>query len=251
MSKLLTRGKIERAIDDGAIADWKRRRYEAFDEEMTDDTDDAPYPCYFAVDAHQDGNMRYLFADSPTTEAGLVTAADGVATYLDRAPSIADVTSLVLFFEPSGGDHSFETYWDQFWRVLEYLHRHDPAPWPDSVPSDPSDPRWEFCYAGVPMFVVARAPCYDNRRSRYTLDGLEITVQPRWVFDGLGGDSDAGQQARDRIRDRLTDYDDVGPHPDIGTYSDPEVHEWEQYMLPDSNDECVESFPIIDWDAQT
>lgn len=274
MIDLLTRAEIEQAIESGALADWKRRRYEAFDGTMTEggknasEDGNAPHPCFFAVEAHEAGDMRYLFPGSATTEAGLEAVADGLATYLDRAPDIVErsesragseasrsamgsgaVTSLAIFFEPSGDERSFEAYWNRFWGVLDYLHRHDPEPWPESVPGDPADPQWEFCYAGVSMFVVARAPCYDARRSRYAPHGLEITVQPRWVFDGIGGDTEAGQEARRLIRDRLADYDDFGPHPDIGTYGDPEVHEWEQYMLPDSNDERVEEFPVEDWSA--
>ncbi len=99
------------------------------------------------------------------------------------------------------------------------------------------------------MFVVARTPAYERRHSRYTPHGLELTVQPRWVFDGLGGDTEAGQRARRIIREQLADYDDVPRHPDIGDYGDPDVHEWEQYVLPDSNDERFDEFPVSDWTA--
>lgn len=242
-----TRAEVESAIADGALPEWQERRYRAFDATMTDD--DAPFPCYFAVDAHEDGDLRYLFAPSEATDAGKVSFAEGLATYLDGARDIAEITSLAAFFEPPADSLSEAAYFDRFWDLLDYLRRHDPAPWPDGVPADPADPEWEFCFAGEPIFLVARAPCYERRHSRYAPYGLEVTVQPRWVFDGLGPDTEAGRRARRTIRDRLADYDDVPRHPDVGDYGAPGVHEWEQYALPDGNDERVDEFPIDDWDA--
>jgi hypothetical protein len=65
------------------------------------------------------------------------------------------------------------------------------------------------------------------------------------VFEGLTGDTEQGKQARRIIRDRLEDYyDDVGRHPAIGNYSDPESREWKQYFLPDDNSERDREFPF-------
>lgn len=240
-----TRTQIESAIDDGDLAPWKTERYRAFHRTMTDE--EVPFPCHFAVDAHQDGDLRYLFAPAATTEAGRSVVADGLAAYLDEARDIADITALAAFFEPLDGDRSVADYHEQVWDLLATLHRNDPEPWPDEVPTDPDDPEWEFCYAGEPMFVVARAPAYDRRHSRHAPHGLELTVQPRWVFDGLGAETEAGQRARAVIRRRLAEFDDVPRHPAIGDYGDPETREWEQYVLPDDNERRFEEFPVDDW----
>lgn len=242
-----TRTEVESAIGDGGLAAWKAERYRAFHRTMTDE--EAPFPCYFAVDAHSDGDLRYLFAPAPTTSAGEAVVADGLAEYLDGARDIADITALAVFFEPPENDLSVAEYRDRVWTLLASLRRNDPEPWPDDVPADPADPDWEFCYAGEPMFVVARAPAYDRRHSRHAPHGLELTVQPRWVFDGLGGDTEAGQRAREVIRERLAEFDDVGRHPAIGDYGDPDAREWEQYVLSDDNDDRFEEFPVDDWAA--
>jgi hypothetical protein len=241
MDRVLTRSRVERRIDEGTLAAWKADRYRTFHETLV--ADDPPFPCYFAVDAHERGDLRYLFPEAPGSDAS-GTVADGLATYLDRAPGIADVTSLVVLFEPPAGERPPEWYERQFWGLLEGLHEQDPEPWPESVPHDPSDAHWAFSFADTPLFLVARAPFYDRRRSRYTPHGLEITVQPRWVFDGLGADTERGQQAREVIRDRLGSYDEVPPHPDIGAYGDSSSREWQQYFVPPSNDESLEQFPF-------
>ena len=94
------------------------------------------------------------------------------------------------------------------------------------------------------MFIVGRAPFYTDRKSRYTSYGLEMTIQPRRTLDDISGDTMEGKRARSVIRDRLKDYDDTAPHPDIGDYSDPETREWEQYLLPTSNEESLDEFPF-------
>lgn len=241
MSEPLTRAEVERRIDGGDVEPWKRRRYWTFHETLVDN---APaFPCYFAVDAHEAGDLRYLFPEAPGSAASDAVA-DGLAAYLDDARDIADVTSLALLFEPPDRERPAEWYKAQFWDLLERLHRADPDPWPDSVPIDPEDPQWAFSFAGEPLFLVARAPIYDRRRSRFTPHGLEVTIQPRWVFDGLSADTDRGRDARETIRERLDAYDELPPHPDIGAYGDPDTREWQQYFLPETNAESLERFPF-------
>ncbi|QLG60961.1 YqcI/YcgG family protein [Halorarum salinum] len=249
MAHLYAREELESALAGGDLPEWKRRRYEAFHRTMTDE--DPPYPCYFAVDAHRDGDLRYLFAPSASTDDGRAAFADGLGTYLDGARDVADVTALAALFEPPSEPLPFDAYWDRFWGLLAHLHRHDPAPWPDGIPIDPTDPEWEFCYAGEPIFLVARAPCFERRHSRHAPHGLEVTVQPRWVFDGFEAGTEAGERARRTIRERLEEYDDVPRHPDVGDYGAPGVREWEQYMLPDSNEARPEDFPIAGWPRES
>jgi len=47
--------------------------------------------------------------------------------------------------------------------------------------------------------------------------GLEITFQPRAVFDGLTADTEAGRRARETIRERMDEYDGVCPTPTWAT----------------------------------
>ncbi|WP_254546591.1 YqcI/YcgG family protein [Halomarina pelagica] len=228
----------------GDLAEWKATRYLDFHDTMVDT--ESPFPCYFAVDAHKNGDLRYLFAPDPTSDAGREAVAEGLREYLAEVDSIGDITSLVVFFEPPDGERSAEWYESTFWDVLAYLAEHDAEPWPSSIPQDPTHPEWTFCFDGRPLFMVARAPFYDERRSRHTPHGLEITIQPRSVFEGLGAETIRGQLARKAVRSRLRAYDDVDPHPDIGDYTDPESSEWKQYFLPESNDETTDRFPLSD-----
>ncbi|QWC20813.1 YqcI/YcgG family protein [Halorubrum sp. 2020YC2] len=116
--------------------------------------------------------------------------------------------------------------------MLDFLQKSDPEPWPASVPTDPYHPKWQYCFAGQPVFIVARAPFYEARKSRHTAHGLEITFQPWTNFESLTGLDDKGQEARTLIRRRLSQYDDVDKHPDAGDLDDPRKLEWQDTWYP-------------------
>ena len=242
---LFDRSELQDAIETGELTAWKEKRYIEFRETMRS----TRYPCHFAVNAERNDSARYLFAGDVRDRDALLKVREGLRQYLERYQSIAKRTTLVMFFKPPTEDQGEREYRDQFWRVLEFLNERDPEPWPSDVPGDPHDSEWEFCFSGEPMFIVGRAPFYTDRKSRYTPYGLEITIQPRRTLDDIGGNTMEGQRVRSVIRDRLKDYDDIAPHPDIGDYGDPNAREWKQYLLPTSNEEGLTEFPFeIDTD---
>ncbi|KYH24403.1 YqcI/YcgG family protein [Halalkalicoccus paucihalophilus] len=237
---LFDRSELQDAIETGELIAWKKKRYIEFRETMQS----TRYPCYFAVNAERTNSARYLFVGVPNDRDALLKLREGLRQYLEQYQSITERTTLVVFFKPPPKEQSEQEYRDQFWRVLEFLHKRDPDPWPSRIPRDPNDPEWEFCFSGEPMFIVGRAPFYTERQSRYTPYGLEITIQPRRVLDDISGNTMKGQRARSVIGDRLKDYDEIAPHPDIGDYGDSETREWKQYLLPASNEESLTEFPF-------
>lgn len=237
---LFNRSELQDAIEARELMAWKKKRYIEFRETMRS----ARYPCYFAVNAERNDTARYLFVGDARDRDALLKVREGLRQYLEWCQSIADRTTLVIFFKPPQRDQSEQEYRDQFWRVLEFLNERDPEPWPGDIPEDPNHPEWEFCFSGESMFIVGRAPFYTERKSRYTPYGLEITIQPRKILDDVSGDTIEGQRARSVIRDRLEEYDDVAPHPDIGDYGDPDTREWKQYLLPESNEGRLHEFPF-------
>ena len=237
---LFDQAELRDAIETGELAEWKKKRYIEFRETMRN----TRYPCYFAVNAEYNDTARYLFAGDVRNRDALLKVREGLRQYLQRYQSIAERTTLVIFFKPGTEDQSEREYREQFWRVLEFLHERDPEPWPSDIPAEPDDPEWEFCFSGEPMFIVGRAPFYTKRKSRYTPYGLEITIQPRETLDDIKGDTVKGQHIRSVIADRLESYDDVAPHHHIGDYGDPTSREWRQYLLPTSNEEGLDEFPF-------
>ncbi|WP_435348020.1 YqcI/YcgG family protein [Haloarchaeobius sp. HRN-SO-5] len=232
--RLFDQERLHDRLEAEALPDWAVEHYEEFREAMLGDRDGAPFPCYFGVDSEKKGWALYTFVPRFDDES-LARYAEVVQAYLATQEHHAPRTSLVSFFRNVDGEQSEVAWHDRYWQVLQFMHDHDPEPWPDEFPSDPDHHQFEFCFAGEPLFPTARIPGMDRRRSRHNPYGLEITVQPRSVFDGVAGDTEAGQRAREVIHDRLEDYDEVCPHAHLGDWEDDESHEWKQYVLP--NDE--------------
>lgn len=203
---------------------------------------DVPFPCLFGVQAFRSDSLRFTLVDDGRNASALLRLADALAEFTRMARGLGRYTSLLALFRPRGA-LSLESYRRHFWNVLQFLHDHDPEPWPSDIPVDPDNPFWEFSFNGNPMFVVCNTPEHRVRRSRNG-PGLMITFQPRWVFEGLEETSALGRQSRRTIRARLLRYDGLPAHPDLGTYGNPAHREWKQYFLPDDQDTELRYCPL-------
>lgn len=216
---------------------WLADAYESFHTELAHPA----YPCYFGTQADREGFLRFSTVD-PDDLAGLAEDLR-VFTELSRAnPHHRHV--LVSFFEqdPGGVPASAEL----FWRCLQWLHDHDPAPWPSDVPDMTNDPAWEFCFNGDAMFAFPVIPSYRLRRSRGLGSNFALCFQPRRIFAGVNRDDPGGEPIRRHIYDRVREWDSVPPHPELEmlAYGDGDMREWRQYVLPDSNTELLGRCPI-------
>jgi FPC/CPF motif-containing protein YcgG len=227
---LLDQSTLAARVEDGRAPDWLVAHFETFRAALTGDHDGEPFPCYFGAESVRRGDPLYAALDSPTDPGSLLRFRDALLEYLEVYPDHGERSSLVTFVRPAGEARERD-YHERLWHLLQFLHVHDPEPWPDDIPTDPDSRRWEFCFGGEPVFPTCRAPFYDERRSRYCPVGLEITFQPRALFAGITADTAAGQQARETIRDRVEAYDGVCPHADIGDWGVEGDREWAQYLL--------------------
>jgi FPC/CPF motif-containing protein YcgG len=240
VTRLFDQASMKERIAAGELPEWAAAHYESFRETILDPEG---FPCHFGVAAERDGSALYTFCPSTADPEALDRLRDTLLAYVETFRGHPGRTPCVVFFAPPEGELSEAEWSEQFWGVLQGLHDRDPEPWPAGIPTDPADHQWEFCFGGEPIFPTARAPHYEQRRSRYTPHGLEITVQPREVFRGVTGDTVAGEHARAFIHDRLRSYDGVTPHADLGDWEDDSSHEWRQYMLPEG-EESAEGCPI-------
>ncbi|WP_280535423.1 YqcI/YcgG family protein [Halopenitus sp. POP-27] len=243
---LHTQETIAARVDDGTAPDWVADHWRTFREGLLGERNGSPFPCYFGARSVEAGAPLYTAVDSMTDPAALVDLGRTLQAYLDVYPEYDDHASLVTFFKPPDRPLSEAAYHEHLWNVLQFLHVHDPDPWPDGIPTDPDDPYWEFCFAGEPIFPTCRAPFYADRKSRYCPIGLEITFQPRALFEELDvtADTEKGDRAREIIQDRLADYDGVCPHADLGDWGHEGDREWPQYMLSSDEDQAPSEPPI-------
>ncbi|WP_096391642.1 YqcI/YcgG family protein [Halopenitus persicus] len=243
---LHTQETIETRVDDGSAPAWVADHWRTFREGLLGERNGSPFPCYFGVRSVEAGAPLYTAVESMTDPGALLELGRTLQAYLDVYREYDDHASLVTFFKPPAGSLSEAAYHERLWNVLQFLHVHDPEPWPEDIPVDPDDPYWEFCFAGEPIFPTCRAPFYEERKSRYCPIGLEITFQPRALFEGLDvtPDAEKGERAREIIQDRLGDYDGVCPHADLGDWGHEGDREWVQYMLSSDENQAPSEPPI-------
>ncbi|RQG95519.1 YqcI/YcgG family protein [Natrarchaeobius chitinivorans] len=243
---LCDQATVEKRVESGAAPDWVGAHWNTFRDGLLGERNESPFPCYFGVESVANGDPLYTAVPSLSDADALLDLGRTILEYLEVYEDHSDRASLVTFFKPPRGELTEAEYHDALWHVLQFLHVHDPEPWPEEIPTDPDDPHWEFSFGGEPMFPTCRAPFYDTRKSRYCPIGLEITFQPRRLFENMDvtADTEAGQRARDVIQDRLEDYDGVCPHADLGDWGVEGDREWPQYMLSENDDQAPDDCPI-------
>ncbi len=246
VNELCTQSTLEQAVDNSRVPAWVEQHWKTFREGLLGSRNETPFPCFFGAESVRNGEPLYTAVPSLTETDALFELGSTLCSYLDCYQEYSDRASLVTFFAPDDRVTTEAAYHDALWHILQFLHVHDPTPWPESIPTDPDHARWEFCFGGEPIFPTCRAPFYDQRNSRYCPIGLEITFQPRALFESLNvtADTDAGQHARTIIQERLESYDGVCPHADLGDWGVEGDREWPQYMLSSDRQQAPQKPPI-------
>ncbi|MCH7660425.1 MAG: YqcI/YcgG family protein [Euryarchaeota archaeon] len=245
LTRLFKQETVQERIEKEELPNWAQAHYRTFQKSMfAEFYGESPFPCYFGVDSEQKGWPLYTFCMSMNNEDVLLNLRNVLLEYLEVFEEYSERASLVVFFKPPKRELAEKEYNEIFWDILQFLHEHDPDPWPVQIPTEPDTPEWEFCFGGEPIFPTCRAPFYKKRKSRLNPHGLEITVKPRRIFRGITADTEAGRRARRVIRERLKEYDEVPPHPDLGNWGEKEDREWKQYMLPESQTERHTNCPF-------
>jgi FPC/CPF motif-containing protein YcgG len=226
-------------IADGTTPAWVADAYAQYRDVILDPA----FPCYFGTKAQERERMRFSYVCGGERDH----LPDVLRSFVEHSRAYPKHRSVLLvFYEPDGRQRTLAEDEDRFWELLGWLHERDREPWPADVPTDPSDPHWEYCFAGDPMFVFPCSPAYRARRSRRMGPYYMVCFQPRRVFYGVESGSPAGQRARERIWQRVRAWDPIEPHPKLEhmAYGDPEMREWKQYVLPDENTPLRASCPF-------
>ncbi|MFW8634245.1 YqcI/YcgG family protein [Cribrihabitans pelagius] len=191
------------------------------------------FPCLFCRKAWKDGSIRFLFGEcGPDREYDDLLLGLTDYTSFVRRTDLQDrlLAPLVVFFETSrldsGSLHALG------WDILNWVHRMDPAPWPDGVPREPDHADWCFCFNGVQLFVNMSTPEHETLQSRNLGRYLTFVINPRENFDALASlKTRSGHLVRERIRNRVAAYNGSPVPQELGFYGDADNREWKQYQL--------------------
>ena len=216
----------------GSVPQWWHEAYEDLSSTLVDA--DQKFPCIYAIRAHRNNTLRFVFLSDSESEASIAAFGHALSEYVKVCRSLAPYTAFLAFFGADCEEMTLEQHHSEFWRVLQRLHELDASPWPTHIPTDPAEPLWEFCFSGEPMFVLGGGPAHVVRRSRYT-PARTISFQPRFMFDELIATPTLLGRARRIIRGRVLEMDGLPVHPMIQMYHEEGNREWRQYVVPDDN----------------
>jgi len=205
------------------------------------------FPCIFARQANHLKSGWLCFVDSVDATAGRETVKRAILSYigiLKRYPRTrATIMPLMVVAKPSYPRLSLKEYRDSAWGLFQYLHDHDPEPWPVDVPPDPDRGDWSFCFGGIQLFSNVSNPAHLIHKSRNLGDALTFAMQPRTNFDLVGGNNKKGRQVRQEIRARAERYEGRPAASHLGFFGTPENREWLQMATKDS--EADHDFPKV------
>jgi FPC/CPF motif-containing protein YcgG len=241
---MLTQREVDLELTAGRLARWAGDAYRALREKVGD----PEFPCTFGTVALKKGDLLVGFVESDTDDAivaALVALLSDYARFILGQPIVtASMMPLAIFMKPRPDCATVEAYFTVSWKLLQQVHERDPEPWPARVPPDPEDPRWSFCFGGVPFFINFKTPLHRDRNSRRVDHTYLWLVQARDGFDIVAGDTPQGNHARNLIRDKLTRYDRISPYPALAHYGQPDNREWKQYFVPESNEAPADRCPF-------
>jgi len=207
---LLDQKTLHDRLDDAP--GWLQDHYRTFRESMLGERDDSPFPCYFGIEVEREGDLLYAACESTTDPAALLRLRDVLVEYLDAYADHADRAPLAVFFRPKAIPVSRTTT-----SGCGTSSSSSTSTTPSRGPTTFRPIRTPRASSSVSAAAAVPRPLahrfYDERKSRYSPVGLEVTFQPRAVFDGLTADTEAGQHARETIRERMGEYDGSVPTP--------------------------------------
>jgi FPC/CPF motif-containing protein YcgG len=244
LDHLLTAAGIEQLQTQHALSPWAASAYA----ELIAKVADPAFPCTFGTVALRRGDLLTAFVETQDPGAlrqGLYARfAEYTANMRTLDPVAASLHPLAIFLPPPRNVNTIAEYFAFGWALLQWLHEHDPAPWPERIPRDPDDPAWSYCFDGVPLFVNFKTPAHSLRRSRRMTSAYLLLVQTRDGFDVVAGDTPQGRRARGLIRQKLAAYDPVSPYPELAHFGTTSNREWKQYFVPDDNRPVAEHCPF-------
>ncbi|KAM0251904.1 hypothetical protein ACHAQJ_007966 [Trichoderma viride] len=235
-AKLLTRKEV---VDTYGSGCWQAESYEAFRAVMLSN-DPVVYPCVYATKGFKAAEHRYLFLDSedPGSEKNLRQLALALGHYISLVNGLGPNTSLVVLFPVPEIPKPVRQYHADYWSWLDALARIDGKAWPQNIPQQIDDPLWRFCFQGEGLFSLSLTPGHELRRSRHC-GCFCIAFQSQSVLDLLFSTRQKKQAAMTKVRNLLSDYDQVSISPELKEYGDKTGRESLQYFLMDDNTSVV------------
>ncbi|WP_307794978.1 YqcI/YcgG family protein [Alkalihalobacillus sp. BA299] len=221
---------------------WKLDALQHFEDKMTNRYE--PFPCIPATQAFSLGHLRYGFVGALESDITPNQVTQILKEYSEGFRQFGKFTTLIVFFKTENITNlTVEKYEQMYWRLLNELTANDEKAWPEHIPEDPHDATWEFCFHGEPYFMYCATPAHKQRNSR-AFPYFILAITPRWTLQQFNASADYAEKVKGKIRQRLENYDQITPHPELRKYGEHDNYEWKQYFLHD-DDTVISNCPFL------
>ncbi|HBM45205.1 MAG TPA: YqcI/YcgG family protein [Halomonas sp.] len=205
------------------------------------------FPCVFSKNAFKNGLILFYFVED-SSRYSMIKLAEALREFVELSRQWDGTLQtsyplIVAFSHKAIQAESVEEYHQFGWQVLQEIHELDMEDWPEDINTKPEAPGWSMCFHGMPIFCNMSNPEHYHRRSRNLGRHFVIVINPRERFDEFAGNTPAGQKMRNKIRNRISLYDDISHAPQLASYHSGGL-ECLQYGLPDENIECQGQCPF-------
>ncbi|WP_173915327.1 YqcI/YcgG family protein [Halobacillus sp. Marseille-Q1614] len=217
------------------LSGWKMDALKKFSRKMMDKKH--KFPCIPATQAHALNHLRYGFVGSFLNNSTSKDVAQLLKAFTQNSRDYGSYATLIVFFDTPKvikETCSVEDFETAFWSQIRQLTEHDEMNWPAHIPIDPYNNGWEFCFHGEPYFMYCATPSHERRDSR-SFPYFMMAITPRWVLREFYSNEKHAGKIKNKIRERMIEYDCADPHPDLKKYGDDDNYEWRQYFLRDDD----------------
>ena len=213
------------------LQNWQREAFRSFEDKMTDI--EHPFPCIPATLGFKLNHLRYAFIEDVRTEESAHVLATLLKNYGTISRDTGNFASFIVFFKPNSTVRkTIAEYEKVFWDLMNKVSELDEKNWPDHIPKNPHHRYWEFCFNEEPYFIYCATPEHKLRKSR-SFPVFMLAITPRWVLHHFHSSHPHADKIKSQIRERLINYDQTAPHPDLKWYGHQDNLEWKQYFVRD------------------
>jgi FPC/CPF motif-containing protein YcgG len=185
------------------------------------------FPCIFST---QPFTTREIYFDVIQDRGAVEGTA--VALLRELCGIVREVPDAVgVIFVDEVGARSIAEEFELATRIVQAVMNANTRDRPDVAFPRPHESSWTLWLEGTGLFLNFSSPMHTARRSRNVGTAFTIIAQARDAFDRHGRSS---QKVRSAIRKSVAAYDDVAPHPCLGSYTNPDSREALQFFLGDS-----------------
>jgi len=231
VGKTLSHGEFLEKVNNNTL-NWMTSSFSDIEKKLND----SAFPCLFSKRAYKGQKSKFLFVSENDLENNLV---NGLVEYTNFIKTASDKeltqSPLIVIFENSMMD-DLKSEHNLAWSFLQTLHNHDDENWPAKIDKSTDSSNFSFCFNENPLFINMSCPSHKLMKSRNLGKNITLIINPMKNFELVASlKSSSGVSIRNKIRQRISKYNNGFTPDSLGFFGQENNLEWKQYQLEEPN----------------